>query len=98
MTANAASAPTEATSTPPSSGPAMAPAVRHMPIVALAQVSSSSGTRFGIAALEAGMNGVSASDASVTSTTIASGDSATTSARKPTAAAMSDTIITTRRS
>ena len=94
----AAPVPTAPTSTPPISGPTVMPSAKACDTRPLAQASSSSDARFGIAACEAGRNGTSAMVASSASPTSIHGSSAKTSAAKTTAAATSETIITMRRS
>ena len=94
----AAPVPMAPTSTPPISGPTVMPRLKAWETRPLAQARSSSEARFGIAACEAGRNGISATVASSARAISIHGLSANTSATKTTAEARSETIITMRRS
>ena len=99
LIANTHGAPTTASRIPPIAGPTMMPTLRPIATRLLAQLTWSCGTRFGIAALEAGQNGASASADRNAISTSGPGDSATNAMpAKQAAAARSDTIITVRRS
>ena len=95
---NTAAEPTAAAATPPTSGPSSWPTLRPTASVEFAHSSRSSPTRLGTAALDAGMNGASASPTRAARATSSHGACATTIAAAKAAAASSETIITRRRS
>ena len=90
--------PTTAMSPPATAGPIVMPVAMALAMRPLAQARSSGAARFGIAALEAGMNGISATVARKASATSSHGSSANATATKSAAATRSETIITRRRS
>ena len=98
MTRNTAGAPAAASNNPPIAGPSMMPRLRPTAMRLFAQLTWSSGTRFGIAAPEAGQNGASANADSRATKTSGPGTDATAIPAKHTAAARSERIITLRRS
>ena len=95
---NAVLAPTPPTSTPPISGPTVIPRAKACETSPLAQARSSSAAKFGIAACDAGKNGISAAVARNAKAISIHGSFAKTSPAKKTAAPMSEMIITLRRS
>ena len=98
MIANTQEAPTAARSTPPTAGPIVMPMFRPIATRLFAQATFSCGTRFGIAALEAGQNGASAIAERNAAATSGPGESMNAIAKKHAALAPSETIITRRRS